>query len=101
MRFPLQLDLASYPAITRRDFDQARRAAYKEKLEAVLRTAVLEKHVQIEVRTRLSFLFCSVLFGWYIITRVAHARINDRSRAFARRCITATSVSRTAGKCPT
>ena len=65
MRFPLQLDLASYPAITRRDFDQARRAAYKEKLEAVLRTAVLEKHVQIEVRTRLSFLFCSFWVVYY------------------------------------
>eukprot|EP01043_Picozoa_sp_COSAG02_P024526 COSAG02_NODE_1342_length_13169_cov_11.075905_5_plen_1026_part_00 len=48
--FTPQLDLASYPAITRTDFDSARRATYKEQIEVILQRAVREKGVQIEVR---------------------------------------------------
>ena len=47
--FTPQLDLATYPAITRVDMDPARRATYKQQLEDTLRIAVAEKGVQIEV----------------------------------------------------
>ena len=48
--FTPQLDLTSYPAITRADFDLGRRATYKQQLEVILQRAVGEKSVQIEVR---------------------------------------------------
>ena len=47
--FTPQLDLATYPAITRIDMDPARRSTYKQELENTLRTAVVDKGVQIEV----------------------------------------------------
>ena len=47
--FTPQLDLSSYPAITRADFNVKRRTNYKEQLESILQSAVRDKGVQIEV----------------------------------------------------
>jgi hypothetical protein len=47
--FTPQLDLSSYPAITRNDFDSSRRAAYKDQIEGIVQRAVREKGVRIEV----------------------------------------------------